>query len=123
MTIPKGLQTFSICYVQEARMRRGEEGANPDKSRPRGVGFRRVVERSPVEIRWGYRQILSQLVVKNVIWKVKHCKGGRRGGFDGRWPKSSNKQAAAASKQQEKQQQAAESGAAQTAQTTSSVVF
>ena len=59
----------------------------------------------------GCRQILSQLVevkglqsiVKKLLlsfWKVKHCKGGRGGGFDGRRPKSSNKH-----KQQQKQRQ------------------
>ena len=49
-------------------MRVGEEGPNPDKSRPRGVGLRRVVGRGEEEcLSVGYRQILSQLVIKIVF--------------------------------------------------------
>ena len=139
----KAVQTFwkvksgkGVFFTQQQEQGGPNAGreANPEKLRPRGVGPRRVVGKrgggaSSRGNSVGYRQILSQVVevkglqstLKNVIifWKVKHCKGGRRGRFDGRRVNSSNKHK---QQQKQRQQQAATGTQATRKAATSSIV-
>ena len=73
-------QHLTFGRSKAARVCFSHINGNPEKLRPRGVGPRRVVVPANF-VSIGCQKMLL------TFWKVKHCKGGRRGCFDGRRPK------------------------------------